>query len=125
MAIATSGRNKMAQLLIGEAVNAYNNSNAYIGVGNGTTAFSAAQTDNQGASKARKAMDASYPQRSTNVLTFQSTFASGDANFAWEEIALFDASTSGVMFSRLVQAMGTKASGSTWVATLAITLTVA
>lgn len=124
MAISTAGRNHIASAVIGGGVTAFNNANAYLGVGNSSTAFSAAHTDLQGASKARKAMDATYPQLATNVITAVSTFGTSDANFAWEEVGFFNASTAGTMFSRLVQAMGTKASGSTWVLTLTITITV-
>lgn len=124
MGLVTAGRNHIASAIIGGAVTAFNNANAYLGVGNGTTAFSAVHTDLQGASKARKGMDATYPQVATNVITAVSTFASGDANFAWEEVGFFNASSGGTMLSRLVQAMGTKASGSTWVLTYSLTLTV-
>ena len=118
MPTVTAGLTHMVQALIGEAVTAFNNANAYIGVGNGTAAFSAAHTDLQGASKARKAMDATYPQRSGLQVTWRSTFASADANFAWEEWGVFNASTAGTMFNRVVASNGTKASGATWVFTV-------
>jgi hypothetical protein len=67
---------------------AYANANAHIGVGDSSTAFSAAHTDLQAASnKLRKAMDATYPQQATNVLTFRSTFGTSEANWAWAEFA--------------------------------------
>ncbi len=124
MPLVTAGRDHIAGILIGESLVDYNNASAHLGVGNGTTVFSAAHTDLQGASKARKAMDATYPTRATNVLTFRSTFASADANFAWDEVSLFNAATVGTMMSRVVTALGTKASGSSWVLTLTLTLTV-
>lgn len=124
MALTTAGRNHIASAIIGGGVTAFNNANAYLGVGNSSTAFSAAHTDLQGGSKARKAMDATYPTLSTNVITAVATFGSSDANFAWEEVGFFNASSSGTMMSRLVQAMGTKASGSTWVLTYTLTITV-
>lgn len=99
----------------------FDNSNTYIGVGNGTTAFSAAQTDLIGASKLRKAMDATYPQVSANVVTYRSTFATGDANFAWEEWGIFNASTAGVMMNRVVANNGTKAGTETKVVTVTMT----
>jgi hypothetical protein len=124
MAIVTAGRDFIAGAIIGSGT-FFSNANAHLGVGNGTTAFSAAHTDLQGASKARKAMDATKPSVATNVITAISTFASADANFAWEEVGFFNASSGGIMLSRLVQAMGTKASGSTWVLTYTLTLTLA
>lgn len=90
----------MLDKLIGAAGTVFDNTNAHIGIGNGTAAAAAAQTDLQGASKTRKAMDATFPSRSGQVMTFRSTFATGDANYSWEEIALFNASTAGSMFSR-------------------------
>jgi hypothetical protein len=125
MAISTAGRDFIAGAITGASTPLFNNANAHLGVGNGTTAFSAAHTDLQGASKARKAMDATRPTVAANVITAISTFASADANFAWEEVGFFNASSGGTMMSRLVQAMGTKASGATWVLTYTLTITLA
>lgn len=85
---------------IGAAGTVFSNANAHIGIGNGTTAPAVGQTDLQGASKTRKAMEATFPSRAGQVMTFKSVFGTGDANYAWEEIALFNASTAGDMFSR-------------------------
>jgi hypothetical protein len=124
MAGTTAFRNHLTQAAIGESVTAYDNSNAYLGVGDSNTAFSAAQTDLQAASnKLRKAMDATYPTRATNVITFRSTFATGDANFAWEEWGVFNASSAGTMMSRKAEALGTKTSAQSWQLTATITVT--
>lgn len=105
---------------------AFNNANSYIGVGDSTTAFAASQTDLVAATnKLRKAMDATYPQVSTNVITFRSTFATGDANFAWQEWGVFNASSAGTMLNRKVESLGTKTSAQTWQFTVTITLGVA
>lgn len=69
-------------------------------------------------------MDSTWPQRATNLLTFQSTFASGDANFAWNEWAVFNAASSGVMLSRKVESNGTKSSGQTWVFQVQLTIAI-
>ena len=98
----------------GSAYTKFNNANAYIAVGNGTTAFNASQTDLQGASKARRPMDASYPTRSDNALTFSATFGTADANFAWEEWAVANAASAGQILNRKVEALGTKTSSATW-----------
>lgn len=100
----------------------FDNGNAHIGVGNGTTAFAATQTDLVGASKTRKAMDATYPQVSANVITFRSTFGTGDANYAWEEWGIFNAAATGTMMNRVVQNNGTKSGTETKVVTATITL---
>lgn len=93
----------------------FSNANAYIGVGDSSTAAAAGQTDLQASSnKLRKAMDATYPIVATNTCKFQSTFGTSDANFAWAEWAVFNASSSGRMLNRAVASLGTKASGATW-----------
>lgn len=126
MALTNAGRDLIAADIIGESVTEFNNANAYIGVGDSTTAFAAAQTDLQAASnKLRKAMDSTYPQRSTNVLTFRSTFATGDANFAWQEWAVFNASSAGTMLNRKVESLGTKTSAQSWQITATLTVTAA
>jgi len=126
MALTTAGRNHIATDLVGESVTEFNNANAHIGVGDSTTAFNVAQTDLQASSnKLRKAMDATYPTRSTNVLTFRSTFSTSEANFAWEEWATFNASSSGTMLNRKVESLGTKLNTQTWVLTAPLTVTAA
>lgn len=115
---ANAGIALEADLLIGAGGTAFNNANAYIGVGNGTTAVSAAHTDLQGASKTRKAMDATFPSRSSQTVTWKSTFATGDANYSWEEMAVFNASTAGTMLARaLVTSPFTKTSALSILAT--------
>lgn len=125
MALTNAGRNHVATTLIGEAVTAFNNANAYLGAGDGTTAFAATQTDLQGTNKTRKAMEATYPTRATNVLTFRSLFATGEANHAWDEWGVFNASTGGTMLSRKVEALGTKTSAQSWQFTATITVNAA
>jgi hypothetical protein len=126
MALTNAMRDLIAADVIGESVTEFNNANAHLGVGDSTTAFAATQTDLQAASnKVRKAMDATYPTRATNVLTFRSTFATGDANFAWQEWAVFNASTAGTMFNRKVESLGTKTSAQSWQLTVTLTVTAA
>lgn len=115
MALVNLARDMIADAIIGgSGYTKLNAANAHIGVGNSPTPESAAHTDLQGASKARKAMDATYPSRSANVLTFRATFGTGDANFTWEERGLFNASSAGEMLSRKVVALGTKTSAASW-----------
>lgn len=126
MPITDAGRNHLVQAGIGAAVTAFNNANAHIGVGDSATAFSAAQTDLVAATnKFRKAMDATYPQGGSNVLTFRSTFATGDANFAWNEWGVFNASSGGTMLDRKVESLGTKTNTQTWQFTVTLTVTTA
>jgi hypothetical protein len=115
-------RDFLAQATLGEAVTSFNNANAFIGVGDSSTAVTVTQTDLQAATnKLRKGQDATYPQRAANVLTFRSTFGSAEANFAWLEWGIFNASSGGVMLNRKVESLGTKTTG-TWTITCTITL---
>jgi len=114
-----------AQATIGESVTPFNNANAYLGVGDGTTAFSASQTDLQGTNKVRKPMNSGYPTRSGNTVTFQATFGATEANFTWNEWGVFNAATGGVMLNRKLENFGTKASGTVWQFTVQLTWGVA
>jgi hypothetical protein len=68
-------------------------------------------------------MDATYPTVATNVITAVSTFGTADANHAWDEVGFFNAASTGTMLSRVVTALGTKTSASTWVLTYSLTVT--
>lgn len=123
MGMTNAFRDHIAADVIGESVTEFSNANAHIGVGDSVTAFAATQTDLQAATnKLRKAMDATYPTRATNVLTFKSTFATGDANFAWQEWAVFNAAAAGVMMNRKVESLGTKTSAQSWAFTVTNTI---
>lgn len=126
MALTNAGRDHIAQDIVGESVTEFNNANAHLGVGDSTTAFAASQTDLQAATnKLRKAMEATYPSRAANVITARSLFATGDANFAWQEWAFFNAAAAGVMLSRKVESLGTKTSAQSWQLTATLTVTAA
>lgn len=115
MPLTDAGRDFIAKDIIGESVTEFDNANAHLGVGDSTTAFAKAQTDLQaGANKLRKAMNATYPTRATNVITFQATFGTSEANFAWQEWGVFNASSAGDMLSRKVESLGTKTSAQSW-----------
>jgi hypothetical protein len=114
------GINEIFTLICGTGATKFDNANAYIGVGNSNVAADPSQTDLQGASKTYKSMDASYPTYgSSQKGTFRSTFGTGDANHAWEEITVANGSSgSAKNMNRKVQAMGTKISDYTWITTL-------
>lgn len=110
-------------LLIGGAGTPYNNANSYTGVGDSSTATTAVMTDLQASTnKLRKAMDATFPSISGQVCTFKSTYASGDANYAWNEAAIFNHVSAGTMLCRGVSSMGTKTSAGVWVLSYTLTL---
>jgi len=126
MALTTAGRNHLAQALIGAGVTAFNAANAYIGVGDSTTAFDVAQTDLQAATnKLRKGMESTYPSGASNALAFRSLFGTSEANYAWAEWAVFNAASAGTMVSRKVEALGTKTSAQSWQITVTLTVTAA
>jgi len=94
----------------------FNSSNACIGVGDGTASENASQTGLQGSNKFYKQVDSGYPTISGNKITFRATFGSNDANFTWNEWTVANqCSDNGVNLNRKVQNLGTKASGTTWV----------
>ena len=112
----------LLNLLTGAAETAYSNANAYLGVGESTTAAAASQTGLQGATKTYKAMESGYPSISGQTVTFRSVFGGTDANNAWQEFTVVNASTdAGDNLNRKVDNQGTKASGQSWTLDLAIT----
>ena len=126
MPLTNAGRDHMAAIVIGETPTDFNNANAHLAVGDSSAVFAATQTDLQAATnKLRKAMAATYPQRSANVITMRSLFATGEANFAWNEWGVFNAATAGVMLSRKVESLGTKTSAAQWELTATLTVNAA
>lgn len=120
--LTTAGANALLTALTGGSITPFNSTNARLGVGDGTTAESASQTDLQGTNKLRKTLDLGYPAVNGSQVVFQSTFGAGEANYAWNEVALFNAASGGTMLNRKVVSLGTKASGAVWVLQLTITL---
>lgn len=129
--LVIGGASALWERLIGTSVTAFDNTNAYLGVGDSTTAAADTQTDLQAATnKLRKAMDATYPLHTDTTgtagsksITYRSTFGTSDANYAWQEWAIFNASAAGRMLNRKVESLGTKTSAATW--TLTVTLSLA
>jgi hypothetical protein len=121
--LVNNGIQIMEDALIGVGITAFNNANARLGVGDSSTAAAASQTDLQAATnKLRKAMDATFPSRASQTLTFKSSFTSGEANWAWAEWAIFNAASGATsMLNRKVESLGTKSSG-TWTLQVDITI---
>lgn len=126
------GASAFLEFISGNAagLTSFNNANAYIGVGDSTTGAADTQTDLQAASnKLRKAMDATYPQHTHSVsssgaksIIYRATFATGDANWAWQEWIIANASAAGVALNRKVESLGTKTSAASWVFTATLSL---
>jgi len=118
-AMVDNGINALLLLLVGGGGTAYNNANARLGVGDSATAWGTTQTDLQAATnKLRNVMKATYPQTGTKKQTFASDFATGEANWVWNEWGIFNSNTANTgMLSRKVESLGTKSSG-TWTLTV-------
>jgi hypothetical protein len=121
MAITNAGLAAIADAIAGTGT-LFDNANAYIGVGNGTTAFANTQTDLQGTSKVRSAVDDGYPTVSGAAITYRATFSESQANFAWQEWGIFNASTGGDMLNRVVENNSTKLNTQVWVLEVTLTL---
>lgn len=138
--LTTAGLSRIANLIIGTASTpAFSGpstgAKGLIGVGNGTAAFGAGQTDLQGASKFFAPITGT-PSVSGGAFTASTLFLAAEANFAWEEwcFAIGTGTTvknaalatagggSAVMLNRKVQTLGTKASGAEWTLTATVTL---
>jgi hypothetical protein len=137
--LVTVGLNLITALIEGGAGTPFAHADAIVGVGTGSTAAAigdTALTNDNSANAYYQQADASYPSQSNGVITCQATFASGNANFAWNEWCLATGSggitpgthlsavaTSVTMLNHKVPAssLGTKASGAAWVAVLTVT----
>jgi hypothetical protein len=125
--LMTAGVTRLLNLLTGSGGQAYDATHSRIGVGDGVTAESSAQTDLQGTNKQWKLVDATYPTVSTATVTWKATFASAQGNFVWQEWAIDVGTVDGVtvtapMLNRKVQSMGTKSVGQTWALTVSISI---
>lgn len=121
--LLNEGITEQLTLLIGGTATAFNTTNARIGVGDSTTAAVATQTDLQAVTnKTYKAMDATYPQVSSQTVTFRSTFGATDANYSWQEFCIDNGSVAGKTLNRKVENHGSKVSPDSWVIQVSITL---
>ena len=122
--LMNAGINEIWTLVAGTGGTPFNNANAHIGVGDSSTAADASHTDLQAVTnKLRKGMDAGFPTFGTSQkATWKATFDTDEANFAWEEWAIFNADTAGEMLNRKVESFGTKTSDESWALTVDVTL---
>lgn len=138
--LLNNGINRMVNLTIGTgSIAAYTNATSRIGTGNGVTAVAATDTDMSAAAGAAnrwyQAMDATFQSVTAQTITFKSTFASADGNYAWNEwgvdgggassaVVGTNGTTTAALLNRVKPAssLGTKASGSSWALTVTITI---
>ncbi|MFI5542084.1 hypothetical protein ACIA5H_37585 [Nocardia sp. NPDC051900] len=137
--LTTAGLNRLTSLFEGAGGAVFNNADAIVGVGSSTTAAAVGDTALGGNGSTTSAYyqgaDVGYPTQSGGVINCNATFATGNANFAWNEWMLGIATgtitpggtfasvgTSPLMFNHKVASLGTKASGAIW--TLQATCTI-
>lgn len=122
--LLNEGITELIDFFLGEgSPTAFNNANARIGIGDSDTAAAATQTDLQAAvNKVYIAMDATYPQRTNQTVTFRATAGTDVANFAWKEFSIDNGGVALKNLNRKVEDHGTKASGDTWVITATVTI---
>jgi len=94
---------------------------SHMGLGSGTTAVAAGDTDLESLLGSREALDSTTV--SSNTITYVSSFEAGDATGAVTEAGIFNASSSGTMLCRVVFAAINKAADDTMSVTWVITLT--
>jgi hypothetical protein len=121
--LLNEGITELLTLACSTGATKFDNGNAYTGVGDDDTAAAAAQTGLQGANKAYKAMDATYPQVANQTVTFRSTFGMSEGNFVWKEATIANGNSDAAKnLNRKVQAMGEKTAAVSRVITTAITI---
>ena len=96
--------------------------NSLVGVGSDNTGEAATQSGLIGASQAWAGMDATYPSRSSQTVSWQGSFPAAVGNFAWNEFTILNTSSSVRSLIRKVSAQGTKTSGQTWQLTIQLTM---
>ena len=123
--LLNEGINELLTLFAGAGGTPFDGTNTHIGVGDTPTpAALATQTGLQApTNKYYQLVSAAPTVGSNQKFVATATFASANANFAWEEITVANGdSDSAKNLNRLVQAMGTKAVNTSWVATVTVTL---
>lgn len=139
--LVTTGLNRITNLIIGAGGAAFNNAQAITGVGSSATTAVVGDThlggDGSTTTAYYQGADASNPTQSNGVITCVNTFATGNANFAWNEWGwgvatgtitpggtFASVGTSPVFLNHKVpgSSLGTKASGAVWVLTTTVTL---
>ncbi len=122
--IVTNGANLLLNAIVAAIGTPFNATNARIGVGDSSTAATAADTDLNAATNKLRVVVNSIPTVSTNVLTAVATFTTGQANYVWQEWGLFNAASGATsMLNHAVTNLGTKTSASAWTITVTITIT--
>jgi hypothetical protein len=104
------------------------NTHSRIGVSDTTGTVAASDTALFGGTNRQwKVMNATFPSRSSQTVTWQADFASGEANWHWQDWAIDNGTASGTggatapMLNHKAEDLGTKATG-TWTLSGAVTI---
>ena len=114
--IVTTGLNYIASRMKDATATAM----THMGLGSGTTAAAAGNTDLESILGSREALDSTTV--TDNTIQFIASFEAGDATGAVTEMALFNASTGGTMLARVVFAVVNKQADDTMTVTHTITI---
>lgn len=141
MGLTVAMRNLFAKFTTTESVTglSFGSTGAWIHVGSSTATFASAQNAMVSTSTGdgnAKGMNAGFPKRNDgtcstaeNILIYQATFTTSEANFAWNEWGVKNSSATttstanGVLMNRIeTAALGTKANTQAWQFTAQVTL---
>jgi len=138
--LTTAGLTRITSLITGAGGAAFTNTFGFAGVGSSATAAAvgdlALTGDGNSTTAWYKGLDASNPSIAAGVITANSTFASSDGNFAWNEwcwgVISSGTVTAGntrsavgttpIILNHKVQSLGTKVSGAVWTLQSTVTL---
>jgi hypothetical protein len=121
MALTDAGAAAAGRLIAGDGtIAAFNAANAYVAVGDSNATFAASQTDLQGTNKTRKLVDSVTINSGGASVDYTATFGTTQANYAWLEIAVMNASSGGTMLSRKVISLPVKTNLEQWTITATV-----
>ena len=133
-AVLSAGWLRILTLAIAGGGTAYDATHSRIGVGDGATAVTTADTTLTGATNKYFKLVSGAPTVGvgagppTRTLTFAATFGTGVANFVWAKFGIDQGTADGAtetatLLNAAVSAQGTKAAGQTWSATAIVSFT--
>lgn len=133
-AVLSAGWLRLLTLAIAGGGTAYTATTSRIGVGDGTTAVTTADTALTGSTNKYFKLVSGAPTVGvgagppTRTLTFAATFGSSVANFAWQKFGIDQGTTDGTtevatLFNAAVSNQGTKVAGQTWSTTAVMSFT--
>lgn len=129
--LVNQGIQRFEDLLIAVAVQGYDNTHCRLGVGNSATAAGATDTDLTAAAGSGNrqfvVMDATFPSRASQTLSFKATHTTGLSNFAWQEWMIDNGTANGTTvtanaLNHKVTSLGTKTSAASWAFTVTVVL---